>query len=92
MGMGTWGQIMFRSARSGHKNLYLMDARGEEYGLTRLTEGPWTDTMPEARPCSLSQEPSPRARLKGSNSLGALTDCGLYAVRQCRAARVSEKR
>ena len=43
------GQIVFRSARSGHKNLYLMDARGEEYGLTRLTAGPWTDTMPEAR-------------------------------------------
>lgn len=74
------GQIVFRSARSGHKNLYLMDARGEEYGLRRLTEGPWTDTMPEALPCSVSQEPLPRASPKGSNSVGALTDYGL-----CRA-------
>ncbi|KAK9841981.1 hypothetical protein WJX81_002642 [Elliptochloris bilobata] len=43
-------EIVFRSARSGYKNLYLMDARGEEYGLTRLTEGPWTDNMPEYSP------------------------------------------
>ncbi|XP_057469473.1 uncharacterized protein LOC130758546 [Actinidia eriantha] len=41
---GKW--VVFRSGRSGHKNLYIMDALdGEEAGLHRLTEGPWTDTM-----------------------------------------------
>ncbi|ESW09450.1 hypothetical protein PHAVU_009G128300 [Phaseolus vulgaris] len=41
---GKW--IVFRSGRSGHKNLYIMDAvDGERKGLRRLTEGPWTDTM-----------------------------------------------
>lgn len=41
---GKW--IVFRSGRSGHKNLYIMDAvNGERNGLQRLTEGPWTDTM-----------------------------------------------
>lgn len=41
---GQW--IVFRSGRSGHKNLYIMDAvDGERRGLQRLTEGPWTDTM-----------------------------------------------
>ncbi|XP_004502520.1 uncharacterized protein [Cicer arietinum] len=41
---GKW--IVFRSGRSGHKNLYVMDAvEGEKKGLRRLTEGPWTDTM-----------------------------------------------
>ncbi|KAH0776029.1 hypothetical protein KY290_007440 [Solanum tuberosum] len=41
---GKW--IVFRSGRSGHKNLYIMDAlEGETGGLHRLTEGPWTDTM-----------------------------------------------
>ncbi|XP_058786924.1 uncharacterized protein LOC131661404 [Vicia villosa] len=41
---GKW--IVFRSGRSGHKNLYVMDAvEGEKEGLRRLTEGPWTDTM-----------------------------------------------
>ncbi|XP_014502051.1 uncharacterized protein LOC106762577 [Vigna radiata var. radiata] len=41
---GKW--IVFRSGRSGHKNLYIMDAvDGESKGLQRLTEGPWTDTM-----------------------------------------------
>lgn len=39
-------QVVFRSGRSGHKNLYIMDAlNGEKTGLFRLTEGPWTDTM-----------------------------------------------
>ncbi|XP_051139327.1 uncharacterized protein LOC127257080 [Andrographis paniculata] len=38
--------IVFRSGRSGHKNLYIMDAlEGEPAGLHRLTNGPWTDTM-----------------------------------------------
>lgn len=41
---GKW--IVFRSGRTGHKNLYIMDAvRGESNGLRRLTEGSWTDTM-----------------------------------------------
>lgn len=41
---GKW--IVFRSGRSGHKNLYIMDSvEGETRGLRRLTEGPWTDTM-----------------------------------------------
>ncbi|KAF7829808.1 TolB protein [Senna tora] len=41
---GKW--LVFRSGRSGHKNLYIMDAvEGEKAGLQRLTEGPWTDTM-----------------------------------------------
>ncbi|XP_004249849.1 uncharacterized protein [Solanum lycopersicum] len=41
---GKW--IVFRSGRSGHKNLYIMDAlEGEVGGLRPLTEGPWTDTM-----------------------------------------------
>ncbi|KAF3632820.1 hypothetical protein FXO38_24923 [Capsicum annuum] len=41
---GKW--IVFRSGRTGHKNLYIMDAlEGEAGGLRRLTEGPWTDTM-----------------------------------------------
>lgn len=41
---GKW--IVFRSGRSGHKNLYIMDAvDGERGGISRLTEGPWSDTM-----------------------------------------------
>ncbi|CAO2821736.1 unnamed protein product [Amaranthus hypochondriacus] len=41
---GKW--IVFRSGRSGHKNLYIMDAEeGETGGIRRLTEGPWSDTM-----------------------------------------------
>ncbi|CAA3023510.1 Hypothetical predicted protein [Olea europaea subsp. europaea] len=41
---GKW--VAFRSGRSGHKNLYIMDAlNGEAGGLYRLTEGPWSDTM-----------------------------------------------
>ncbi|KAK6131526.1 hypothetical protein DH2020_034733 [Rehmannia glutinosa] len=41
---GKW--VVFRSGRSGYKNLYVMDAlNGETGGLRRLTEGPWTDTM-----------------------------------------------
>ncbi|XWS25096.1 hypothetical protein CRYUN_Cryun27aG0041700 [Craigia yunnanensis] len=41
---GKW--IVFRSGRTGNKNLYIMDAvKGETGGLRRLTDGPWTDTM-----------------------------------------------
>ncbi|KAM3279948.1 hypothetical protein ACQJBY_046994 [Aegilops geniculata] len=41
---GKW--LVFRSGRSGHKNLYIMDAEdGEAGGSRRLTDGPWTDTM-----------------------------------------------
>ncbi|KAL4273733.1 hypothetical protein GQ457_13G021680 [Hibiscus cannabinus] len=41
---GKW--IVFRSGRTGYKNLYIMDAiEGESGGLERLTDGPWTDTM-----------------------------------------------
>ncbi|KVH88570.1 Six-bladed beta-propeller, TolB-like protein [Cynara cardunculus var. scolymus] len=41
---GNW--IAFRSGRTGHKNLYIMDAHdGEKGGLTQLTNGPWSDTM-----------------------------------------------
>ncbi len=43
--------IVFRSGRSGHKNLWIMDAKeGEEKYLRRLTEGEWTDTMPNWSP------------------------------------------
>ncbi|XP_068648043.1 uncharacterized protein [Aristolochia californica] len=39
-------RVVFRSGRSGHKNLYIMDAvEGEEASLVQLTEGNWTDTM-----------------------------------------------
>ncbi|XP_010911317.1 uncharacterized protein [Elaeis guineensis] len=41
---GKW--VVFRSGRSGHKNLYIMDAvEGDSAALRRLTEGPWSDTM-----------------------------------------------
>ena len=37
---------MFRSGRTGWKNLYIMGSEaGEEGGLERLTAGEWTDTM-----------------------------------------------
>ena len=45
-------QIVFRSGRTGDKNLYIMSTRGEEHGLLRLTEGPWDDTMPGWTPAS----------------------------------------
>ncbi|CAH8354567.1 unnamed protein product [Eruca vesicaria subsp. sativa] len=39
-------RIVFRSARSGTKNLYIMDAeKGEAGGLFRLTNGNWNDTI-----------------------------------------------
>jgi len=46
---GKW--IVFRSGRSGYKNLYIIDAvEGEKSGLRRLTNGPWSDTMPSWSP------------------------------------------
>ncbi|EYU46868.1 hypothetical protein ABFS82_04G002500 [Erythranthe guttata] len=45
--------VVFRSGRSGHKNLYIMDAvNGElEGGMVRqLTDGNWIDTMPSWSP------------------------------------------
>ncbi|ESQ34631.1 hypothetical protein EUTSA_v10006965mg [Eutrema salsugineum] len=39
-------RIVFRSARSGTKNLYIMDAeKGETGGLFRLTNGNWSDVI-----------------------------------------------
>ncbi|XP_057445514.1 uncharacterized protein LOC130737706 [Lotus japonicus] len=40
--------VVFRSGRSGHKNLYIVDAVDGESngGIQRLTEGEWIDTMP----------------------------------------------
>ncbi|CAL0318578.1 unnamed protein product [Lupinus luteus] len=40
--------IVFRSGRSGYKNLYTVDAVNGEFNgsLRRLTEGNWIDTMP----------------------------------------------
>eukprot|EP00897_Mesotaenium_endlicherianum_P008627 jgi/Mesen1/7793/ME000408S06904 len=44
-------RVVFRSGRSGYKNLYIMDADGgERRALARLTEGPWDDTMPAWSP------------------------------------------
>ncbi|XP_015885623.3 uncharacterized protein LOC107421019 [Ziziphus jujuba] len=46
---GKW--IVFRSGRTGYKNLYIMDAeKGERSVLHRLTDGPWSDTMPNWSP------------------------------------------
>lgn len=46
--------LVFRSGRTGHKNLYILDAvNGESdggVGIRRLTEGEWTDTMPSWSP------------------------------------------
>ncbi|XP_051141619.1 uncharacterized protein LOC127258710 [Andrographis paniculata] len=43
--------VVFRSGRSGHKNLYIVDAvEGEGGRIFQLTEGPWTDTMPSWSP------------------------------------------
>ncbi|KAJ0112629.1 hypothetical protein Patl1_00811 [Pistacia atlantica] len=44
--------LVFRSGRSGHKNLYILDAVNGELngGIRQLTEGPWIDTMPSWSP------------------------------------------
>ncbi|PON88759.1 Tricorn protease [Trema orientale] len=44
--------LVFRSGRSGHKNLYILDAVNGEFdgGIRQLTDGPWIDTMPSWSP------------------------------------------
>ncbi|XP_060961460.1 uncharacterized protein LOC133031798 [Cannabis sativa] len=44
--------VVFRSGRSGHKNLYIVDAVNGEFegGIRQLTDGPWIDTMPSWSP------------------------------------------
>lgn len=44
--------LVFRSGRTGHKNLYVVDAVNGEFngGIRQLTEGPWIDTMPSWSP------------------------------------------
>ncbi|KAL6219643.1 hypothetical protein ACLB2K_007402 [Fragaria x ananassa] len=44
--------LVFRSGRTGHKNLYIVDALNGEFngGIRRLTEGPCIDTMPSWSP------------------------------------------
>ncbi|GAV80430.1 PD40 domain-containing protein [Cephalotus follicularis] len=49
--------VVFRSGRSGHKNLYIVDAVNGELnggggggGIRQLTEGAWIDTMPSWSP------------------------------------------
>ncbi|XP_073029326.1 uncharacterized protein [Primulina eburnea] len=45
--------IVFRSGRSGQKNLYIVDAVNGEFddgGIRQITEGPWIDTMPSWSP------------------------------------------
>lgn len=47
---GNW--LVFRSGRTGHKNLYIVDAANGEFGggIRQLTDGPWIDTMPSWSP------------------------------------------
>ncbi|KAL3725211.1 hypothetical protein ACJRO7_030252 [Eucalyptus globulus] len=47
---GKW--LVFRSGRTGHKNLYVVDAVNGEFGggIRQLTDGPWIDTMPSWSP------------------------------------------
>ncbi|GMN52218.1 hypothetical protein TIFTF001_021375 [Ficus carica] len=43
------GSLVFRSGRSGHKNLYILDAVNGEFdggSIRQLTDGPSIDTMP----------------------------------------------
>ncbi|XP_073125498.1 uncharacterized protein [Henckelia pumila] len=44
--------IVFRSGRSGQKNLYIVDAVIGEFdgGIRQITDGPWIDTMPSWSP------------------------------------------
>ncbi|KAK2632921.1 hypothetical protein EUGRSUZ_L00886 [Eucalyptus grandis] len=47
---GKW--LVFRSGRTGHKNLFIVDAANGEFdgGIRQLTDGPWIDTMPSWSP------------------------------------------
>ncbi|ESR57828.1 hypothetical protein CICLE_v10019102mg [Citrus x clementina] len=44
--------LVFRSGRSGHKNLFVLDAVNGEFNgdIRQLTDGPWIDTMPSWSP------------------------------------------
>uniref|UniRef100_A0A6N2NCF6 Dipeptidylpeptidase IV N-terminal domain-containing protein n=2 Tax=Salix viminalis TaxID=40686 RepID=A0A6N2NCF6_SALVM len=45
--------VVFRSGRSGYKNLYITDAVSGEFDggrIHQLTDGPWIDTMPSWSP------------------------------------------
>lgn len=44
--------LVFRSGRSGDKNLFIVDAVNGEFdgGIRQLTNGPWIDTMPSWSP------------------------------------------
>ncbi|KAK1437207.1 hypothetical protein QVD17_02995 [Tagetes erecta] len=46
--------LVFRSGRSGHKNLYILDAVEGEFnehgGIRQVTDGAWIDTMPSWSP------------------------------------------
>ncbi|KAI3819191.1 hypothetical protein L1987_13016 [Smallanthus sonchifolius] len=46
--------LVFRSGRSGHKNLYILDAVEGEFnetgGILQVTDGQWIDTMPSWSP------------------------------------------
>ncbi|XP_071715989.1 uncharacterized protein [Rutidosis leptorrhynchoides] len=46
--------LVFRSGRSGYKNLYILDAVEGEFkengGIRQVTDGPWIDTMPSWSP------------------------------------------
>ncbi|XP_042488006.1 uncharacterized protein LOC122068202, partial [Macadamia integrifolia] len=44
--------VVFRSGRTGHKNLFIVDAVDGEFngGIRQLTDGPWIDTMPSWSP------------------------------------------
>ncbi|XBI22866.1 hypothetical protein VPH35_063828 [Triticum aestivum] len=45
---GRW--VVFWSGRSGHKNLYIVDAARGEETIRRVTDGEWIDTMPSWSP------------------------------------------
>ncbi|KAK2632920.1 hypothetical protein EUGRSUZ_L00885 [Eucalyptus grandis] len=47
---GKW--LVFRSGRTGHKNLYIVDVVNGEFdsGICQLTDGSWIDTMPSWSP------------------------------------------
>lgn len=47
------GSLVFRSGRTGHKNLYILDSVNGEFdggSIRQLTNGPWIETMPSWSP------------------------------------------